>query len=141
MDKALDPAVWLKQAELELNVAKHLVNNFVPKPLEIICFHAQQASEKAIKSVILHNPSHGSIAKSHDLSMLLDSIDKDNYPFDESFYDYADELFPYSVTTRYPNHLQDNIDEYKTQQAINHAEVFVNWAKNTILKEGLPIQP
>lgn len=47
-------------------------------------------------------------------------------------YDYADELFPYSVVTRYPNHLQDSIDEYRTKQAIIHAEEILNWASSII---------
>ena len=128
MDKGIDPQIWLSQAQLELSVAKHLENAFLPKPLEIICFHAQQTAEKAIKAVILHTASDKPIVKSHDLSILLDSIDRDICPFDEKFYAYADELFPYSVATRYPSHLQDSIDEYKTKQAISHAEEILNWA-------------
>lgn len=132
MDKAIDPEVWLDQAKLELAVARHLEEEFFPKPLEIICFHAQQAAEKAIKAVILHESNQKTVAKSHDLSFLLGSIDKDKYPFEEAFYEYADELFPYSVTTRYPNHLQDNIDEYKTSQAIKYAEAFLDWSLKII---------
>lgn len=132
MDKSLDPNVWIEQAQLELAVAKHLDNEFLPKPLEIICFHAQQTAEKAIKAVILYDDQQKSVAKSHDLSILLNSIDREKNPFDESFYDYADELFPYSVATRYPNHLQDSIDEYRTKQAITHAEEILNWAADII---------
>ena len=132
MDKSVDPQVWLAQAKLELEVAKHLEREFLPKPLEIICFHAQQTAEKSIKAVILHDVNTNFIAKSHDLSFLLNSLDTDKYPFDEDFYDYADALFPYSVTTRYPSLLQDNIDEYKTSQAIQYAEAFLKWAMDII---------
>ena len=79
--------------------------------------------------------TQSSVAKTHDLSFLLDSIDKNQYPFEDEFYDYADELFPYSVATRYPNMLQDNIDEYKTTQALRHAEEILNWATKAINKE------
>ena len=41
---------WLDFAENDLAVAKHLLETFHPKPLEIICYHCQQAAEKAIKS-------------------------------------------------------------------------------------------
>ena len=34
MDKAIDPQTWLAQANLELEVAKHLEQEFIPKPLE-----------------------------------------------------------------------------------------------------------
>lgn len=135
MDKAIDPHIWLAQAKIELEVAKHLEQEFIPKPLEIICFHAQQTAEKAIKAVILNDATQSSVAKTHDLSFLLDSIDKNQYPFEDDFYDYADELFPYSVATRYPNMLQDNIDEYKTSQALRHAEEILNWATKAINKE------
>ena len=131
MDKAIDPKIWLAQAKLELEVAKHLEREFIPKPLEIICFHAQQTAEKAIKAVILDNSPQNSIAKTHDISFLLNNIDRDKHPFEEDFYDYADELFPYSVATRYPNMLQDNIDEYKTAQALRHAEEILAWAIET----------
>lgn len=135
MDKAIDPKIWLNQAKLELEVAKHLEREFIPKPLEIICFHAQQTAEKAIKAIILDNAPQNPIAKTHDLSFLLNSIDKYKYPFEEDFYDYADELFPYSVATRYPNMLQDSIDEYKTTQALKHAEEILTWAIEAINKD------
>lgn len=135
MDKAIDPQIWLAQAKLELEVAKHLEQEFIPKPLEIICFHAQQTAEKAIKAVILHSAPQNSIAKTHDISFLLNSIDRDKYPFEEVFFDYSDELFPYSVATRYPNMLQDSIDEYKTTQALNHAEEILHWAAKVIKQD------
>ena len=135
MDKAIDPQTWLSKAKLELEVAKHLEREFIPKPLEIICFHAQQTAEKAIKAVILHSVPQNSITKTHDISFLLNSIDKGRYPFEEDFYDYADELFPYSVATRYPNMLQDNIDDHKTMQALRHAEEILDWATEAIKQD------
>lgn len=41
---------WLDMADMDLGVAKYLMENYYPKPLEIICYHSQQAAEKAIKS-------------------------------------------------------------------------------------------
>lgn len=35
-------------AVMDLGVAKHLDETYRPKPLEIICYHCQQAAEKAI---------------------------------------------------------------------------------------------
>ena len=40
---------WLDMADMDLGVAKYLMENYYPKPLEIICYHCQQAAEKAIK--------------------------------------------------------------------------------------------
>ena len=133
MDKAIDPHIWLAQAKIELEVAKHLEQEFIPKPLEIICFHAQQTAEKSIKAVLLTQATNaGSIQKTHDLSLLLDSIDRVNFPFEDEFYDYADELFPYSVITRYPGQLQDSIDEYRTGRAILYATEIWEWANKCV---------
>ena len=44
---------WLDFAQEDFVVAKHLYDALYPKPLEIICYHCQQAAEKAIKAVIV----------------------------------------------------------------------------------------
>ena len=41
-----NPAEWIRIAEMDLSSAHHLYKNLQPKPLEIICFHTQQAAEK-----------------------------------------------------------------------------------------------
>ena len=43
---------WLDFAEMDHGVAKHLMASFHPRPIEIVCFHCQQAAEKAIKALI-----------------------------------------------------------------------------------------
>ena len=40
---------WLDMADMDLGVAKYLMENYYPKPLEIICYHCQQAAEKPLK--------------------------------------------------------------------------------------------
>lgn len=136
MDKALNPQEWLRQAKVELDVANHLNSEFHPKPLGIICFHAQQTTEKSIKAVLLKQlAAAGSIQKTHDLSQLLDSIDRARFPFEEDFYDYADELFPYSVITRYPSQVQDGIDEYRTNRAVAKAAEIWEWASRLLVCE------
>ena len=57
MDKA--SAEWLDIAKTDLGVARHLYDTYHPKPLEIICYHCQQAAEKAIKAVIVANGAQG----------------------------------------------------------------------------------
>ena len=36
---------WLKFAEMDLNSAEYL-RNMTPTPVEVICYHCEQASEK-----------------------------------------------------------------------------------------------
>jgi len=46
---------WIDYAAQDLGVARHLFENYHPKPLEIVCYHCQQSAEKAIKAVIVSN--------------------------------------------------------------------------------------
>ena len=45
---------WYEMAAADLGVAKHLDATYYPKPLEIICYHCQQAADKAIKTLIIY---------------------------------------------------------------------------------------
>ena len=124
-----DAKEWLEFAQKDLGVAEHLSKTYHPKPLEIICFHCQQASEKAIKSVIALNGSQGDIPKRHDLFMLLNQI-KNMIDIDEKFYDYADILAPYGVAMRYPNELF--LEDRHAEKAISMANEFLNWSKKLL---------
>ena len=95
---------WIEMAELDYGVAKHLYETYYPKPLEIICYHCQQAAEKTLKAVIIASGAQAGMPKSHDLSFLLNQI-KNQVAVEERFYDYADELTPYGVAVRYPSEL------------------------------------
>ena len=114
---------WLDYAAQDLGVARHLFENYHPKPLEIVCYHCQQSAEKAIKAVIvsLHWPT--GIPKSHDLSFLLNQIH--NYiSIPDAIGDAADALTPFGTLTRYPNEL--TVEEHHAKQAIAFAEQILN---------------
>lgn len=121
-----DAKEWLSFAEADLGVAEHLNKTYHPKPLEIICFHCQQAAEKAVKSIIVLNGSQGGVPKKHDLFLLLNQI-KNMVSIDEKYYDYADILAPYGVAMRYPNELF--LEDRHAEKAIQMANEFVKWAK------------
>lgn len=121
-----DAREWLSFAEADLGVAEHLDKTYHPKPLEIICFHCQQAAEKAVKSIIVLNGSQGGIPKKHDLFLLLNQI-KNMVSIDEKYYDYADILAPYGVAMRYPNELF--LEERHAEKAIQMANEFVEWTR------------
>ena len=59
---------WYNMAAMDLGVASHLDATYHPKPLEIICYHCQQAAEKAIKALIVYYGAEGGMPKLHDLS-------------------------------------------------------------------------
>ena len=120
---------WLAYAEADLGVADHLYKTYHPKPLQIICFHCQQAAEKAVKAVIVLTGSQGGLPKKHDLFLLLKQI-QNMINIDEKYYDYADMLSPYGVAMRYPNELP--LEERHAEVAISMAREFFEWAKDII---------
>lgn len=44
---------WIHFSDMDYGVAQHLFDTYYPKPYEIICYHCEQAAEKAIKAIII----------------------------------------------------------------------------------------
>ena len=66
------PEEWLLHAVSDLNLANlGLHGEVLP---EQICFHAQQAAEKALKAVLIHR--NVDFPFTHDLEELLDTLDE-----------------------------------------------------------------
>jgi HEPN domain-containing protein len=123
---------WLDVADTDLGVAKHLMENYYPKPLEVICYHCQQAVEKAIKAIVVSRGTQGGLPKLHDLSFLLNHV-KNFVHIEEKYYDYADTLTPYGVSVRYPNELF--LEEHHARNAIRYADEIVEWAHSVVENE------
>lgn len=115
---------WYDMAVTDLSVAKHLNQAYHPKPVEIICYHCQQAAEKAIKGLILYYGAEGGMPRQHDLSFLLNQV-KNKVAIEEKYYDYADTLSPYGVAVRYPNELF--LEERHAKEAIKAADDILQW--------------
>ncbi|MCI5713589.1 MAG: HEPN domain-containing protein [Lachnospiraceae bacterium] len=124
---------WLNMADMDLGVAKHLMENYYPKPLEIICYHCQQAAEKAIKALVVSHGTQGGMPKLHDLSFLLNQV-KNFVKIEEKYYDYADTLTPYGVSVRYPNELF--LEERHAKEAIQYAEEILKWVYGLVEDES-----
>lgn len=126
---APEVAKWLELADLDYGVAEHLLGTYHPIPVEIVCYHCQQAAEKAVKALILYFCIADAIPKKHDISYLLDQV-KGHIAIDEKYYDYADTLTPYGVAVRYPNELQ--LEERHARNALYYAGQILAWAKGII---------
>lgn len=124
---------WIDMAVMDYSVAKHLYETFYPKPYEIICYHCQQAAEKALKGIIVEKGSVGGLPKSHDLSFLMNQM-KNQIDIAEKFYDYADILTPYGVAVRYPSELF--LEERHAIEAVQITGEFLEWAQHVIQKNG-----
>ncbi|HJA80804.1 MAG TPA: HEPN domain-containing protein [Candidatus Mediterraneibacter intestinipullorum] len=95
---------WMEFARMDFLAAKHLYEHMYPKPLEIICYHCQQAIEKLLKGVLI---SRGvTIEKTHDLGLLAEML-QEYTEVDEKYLEICDDLTPYGVKIRYPQELYD----------------------------------
>ena len=119
-------ADWLARANSDLAIAK------VPLPehgfYEDLCFHAQQAAEKALKAVYQHNG--WTFRYTHDLDDLITGLKRLNLDVPENVVD-ADILSRFAWETRYPGCLEPiSQDEYC--QAVVMAETVLAWAEKQI---------
>ena len=115
-------AMWLRDAESDLALAS--VKKTRKIRYEHLCFHAQQAAEKAVKAVLL---AYGvSPSRTHDLAFIIDSL-----PVDVSLPPsllLLPVLTKYAVQHRYPGQdLPVNRRDHK--QALAMASETVAWAQ------------
>lgn len=102
MDKKTEYLEWLNYADEDFTTAE-LLNKQHHKPLNIICYHCQQAAEKYLKAYLVSE--NISFEKTHDLIVLNKLCEV----VDNTFANIIKEcmrLNPYSVITRYPSELE-----------------------------------
>jgi len=127
MDESVQ--LWLDFANADLETASFLYEKQYPRQLEIICYHCQQAGEKAIKALYLAKEIPGGIPRKHDLWFLLEQM-KNTVQIPDSIYDAAEKLDPYAIVFRYPS--ENRVDDYRAKQAISLAQSIVDWVKQSI---------
>lgn len=130
MDEAI--SIWVEYAVGDLTTAEFLYDKQWPRQLEIICYHCQQAGEKAVKALYLAAGIPGGIPRKHDLWFLLEQI-KGQVEVPESIMDVAEELDPYAIIVRHPS--ENRVDDYLTQRALKQARQIVDWSKLEIEKK------
>ncbi|MEW6532029.1 MAG: HEPN domain-containing protein [Thermodesulfobacteriota bacterium] len=122
------PAEWMSHAKSDLRLARLAAGDeFVRR--EQICFHAQQAVEKAIKALLL---SRGiEFPLTHDIEELLELVEEGlALPRDVAE---VGHLTPYAVETRYPGYW-DEITEDEAGKAVRLAELTVDWEDQILAK-------
>ena len=116
MSVSNDVSEWIRLAEMDLSTANHMFNTFHPKPLEIVCFHSQQAAEKMLKCYLVSQKIEP--PKTHDMQVLLEMCIEIDNGFN-SIYSEAALLTNYAVRFRYPSELE--LIEQDAVNAIGHA--------------------
>ena len=117
------PLDWLARARGDLALAKQT------KPEEAfwedLCFHAQQAAEKAIKAVYQHKELP--FRYTHDLEALGKGLEDNGVPVAPAIREAA-RLTNYAYQTRYPGAFEP-VTRMEYQEALRLAESVVAWAE------------
>ncbi|MEO5364543.1 MAG: HEPN domain-containing protein [Magnetococcus sp. DMHC-8] len=127
-DKAIPgtPNDWLGRAKGDLAMAR------IPLPdgacFEDLCFHAQQAAEKAIKAVYRHRGF--AFRYTHDLEWLLTELARQGEHLPEEIIN-ADSLTIFAWEARYPDP-GESVTEREYRDAVQKAEMVVAWAGRVI---------
>lgn len=124
------PEDWLNRAKGDLALAR------APLPeagfYEDLCFHAQQAAEKALESVYV---KHGWMFRYvHDLDELITGLKKHALQVPPSIEEAAS-LTPYAFEARYPS-VAEPVTEEEHRSAVALAERVVEWAEKIVEGQG-----
>ena len=119
------PADWLRHAYSDLALA-----SIVPVPqilLEQLCFHAQQAAEKALKAILV--AYEVALPRTHNLRTLFDRLPAGVLVPSDILE--AAGLSDYAVSSRYPG-TSEPVEDDEYREAISLAEAVVYWAERVI---------
>jgi len=133
LDKANE---WLQRAKS--NMARAKAGRVSPDILyEDLCYDAQQAVEKAFKSVcIIHEIV---FPKTHDIAYLIELLEKGGVEVPDNLQN-AKILTGYAVETRYPGDYEP-VDEEDLRKAIEIAKEVLKWVKKEMDKGQRPPDP
>ena len=121
------PQDWLRHAQSDLDFA--LLGSKEPRVLrEQVCFHAQQAIEKALKALLLH---HGvPFPLVHDIEELLLLLRASGMDLPDWEKELA-EVTPYAVEARYPG-MWEEVLPSDSVRALELAARTVEWVRDIL---------
>ena len=126
MDKII-VAEWLKYANNDLETV-HILNNHQPLQVEIICYHCQQAAEKALKAFLLFKDMEP--PKTHSLESLVDLCLKLSNDFEDIIGE-CEYLNPFGVQPRYPFGLE--LSEEDAMTSAQKCELIIKFIRTKIV--------
>ena len=107
----------LRLADMNFTVADYLEATMHPKPLEVICFHCQQAVEKLLKAY-LRDKTNANPPRTHNLADLC-SLCQESDPRFAAIMVACSRLKMYAVQTRYEDGIE--VDETDMLRALRYA--------------------
>jgi HEPN domain-containing protein len=120
---------WLSRARNDMALAE-LVGHPQIAP-EIICFHAQQAAEKGLKSLLVY--CQVEFLPIHAIAPLLELCRAAGYPPPDELLP-AVQLTRFAVTTRYPGD-EEPIGPEEMAQAVDLARRVLSWVEAQLPSE------
>lgn len=123
-----DPREWLSRAKSNLLRSQAQIEGVY---LEDLCFDAQQAAEKALKSVLIYKKLRFPYV--HDLGELLAMVKRSGEEVPDAVLQAA-RLTRYAVAMRYPG-VVEPVTQAEYAEAVAIAGAVVEWA-DKVLKTG-----
>jgi len=120
-----DPREWVNRARSDLLMAKSRTKGIY---LEDLCFHAQQAAEKAIKAVLIKHALKFPYV--HDVGELLTLIENAGLKI-PGLVKQAGKLTRFAVFTRYPG-IAEPISEDEYVESLTIAAEVIRWAESRL---------
>jgi HEPN domain-containing protein len=114
---------WLHQASVDMQAANLLLSSSDLNLCGVVCYHSQQAAEKALKGLLA--AAELDIEKTHDLVRLLDLCANTGISVD-LIMPAATLLTPFATQFRYPG-MGENPSLSQSQEAIVAAEITLSW--------------
>ena len=124
-----DPREWLNRARSDLLLARSHEEGIY---LEDLCFHAQQAAEKAIKALLIRRGVEFPYV--HDIAELLTLLEGSVEKLPESI-KRCETLTRFAVFTRYPG-VAPPVSQEEYEEALSLAEEAVRWVQEQFENQG-----
>jgi HEPN domain-containing protein len=120
---------WFRKAENDLlSITNNLASTNIP--IDVCCFHAQQASEKYLKAYLVSK--NASFPKTHDLQSLILLCSSIN-PLFKEILDTGLKLSDFSVAIRYPDEF-DDLTLLDAKNALDNALIIKNFVLHNFMK-------
>jgi HEPN domain-containing protein len=118
---------WLERARSDLTLGRTALRAKGVLP-EDACYHAQQCTEKALKSLLTHQGV--AYPRTHVIEVLLDLLRANQIDIPVNV-DKSYELTQYAVQTRYPGDWEP-VTKKEARQALERAALVLAWVESQL---------
>ncbi len=122
---------WIEKADKDLKIAQHLNEHVYPTPHDIICYHAQQSIEKALKAFLIYHEQD--YPRTHYLDYIKFNVEDKIGPLDELDTKILHTISSFEALSRYPSSIQ--CDEKDSEFALKYADKYVQIIEGKIIQD------